>query len=544
MKKITLLGLLFLTTVLNAQTGDIFVDAARPDDSGDGTTWATAKKTIQAGIEAAPGFDNVFVKAGTYNLTETLNLKNAASKKIHLYGGFVGTETDISERALSDKDGNGITEPWEFTNETVINSTKIGEVMEGVHRVVDGLTITHTVTTGSANTASIYTSDASAIIRNCTFSNSNITLTAVSSNIEASIIEISGPSFKNNLIENNTVTITLTSGNPKFFPIMNVTGRSDLADIIVEGNIFRNNQSIVNNNTGADVTSFRGAIINTTGTAESNKILLINNIIHNNETTQTGTACNRSGIYSNLAFSSNLTEVSLLNNTFANNKAANAILYAFHGSQSTFQIKNNALWNNTAASTSRALRSSGAQNSGTNISYNVSDAALHGTTPSGTGVTYTNNLEDLLSSNSGSNAPLFVTPTSTIGYENNGTVETSRWDLSTADSYLNEKGVAVAGLTEDKSGDLYDNPPSAGAYEISGTSSVDNINLSVDNVLVITSNGFTAGKDCTVRIISISGQLLETLTMKSGDFKEINTTGIYIIQVSTPSGTVSKKALF
>ena len=32
--------------------------------------------------------------------------------------------------------------------------------------------------------------------------------------------------------------------------------------------------------------------------------------------------------------------------------------------------------------------------------------------------------------------------------------------------------------------------------------------------------------------------------MKAGDIKEMNRTGIYIIQAETPSGTISKKALF
>jgi len=39
-----------------------------------------------------------------------------------IFGGFSGTETtiDLAARALSDKDGNGIVEPWEFTNETIL----------------------------------------------------------------------------------------------------------------------------------------------------------------------------------------------------------------------------------------------------------------------------------------------------------------------------------------------------------------------------------------------------------------------------------------
>jgi len=62
-----------------AQTGDVFVDASRADDSGNGLTWATAKKTIAGGIAVctsmytgADGYTlntapNMFVAEGTYN---------------------------------------------------------------------------------------------------------------------------------------------------------------------------------------------------------------------------------------------------------------------------------------------------------------------------------------------------------------------------------------------------------------------------------------------------------------------------------------------
>ena len=44
-----------------------YVDAARPDDTGDGATWATAKQTIQAAVDAAGSGHLVWVTNGTYN---------------------------------------------------------------------------------------------------------------------------------------------------------------------------------------------------------------------------------------------------------------------------------------------------------------------------------------------------------------------------------------------------------------------------------------------------------------------------------------------
>jgi uncharacterized repeat protein (TIGR02543 family) len=45
----------------------IYVAASRPDDSGDGFSWATAKKTIQAGVDLATNGMTVLVGDGTYN---------------------------------------------------------------------------------------------------------------------------------------------------------------------------------------------------------------------------------------------------------------------------------------------------------------------------------------------------------------------------------------------------------------------------------------------------------------------------------------------
>jgi hypothetical protein len=63
------------------------------DDANDGATWASAKRTIQAGIDAASAVGgDVWVAAGTY--AERITLLPYA----HLYGGFVGGETQRDQR--------------------------------------------------------------------------------------------------------------------------------------------------------------------------------------------------------------------------------------------------------------------------------------------------------------------------------------------------------------------------------------------------------------------------------------------------------------
>ncbi|HPF40247.1 MAG TPA: thrombospondin type 3 repeat-containing protein [Phycisphaerae bacterium] len=71
------------------------------NDSNDGSTWALAKLTVQAGVEAAAangaGGGEVWVAAGIYGNPVTMR------GFIHVYGGFAGTESTLSER---DRDAN------------------------------------------------------------------------------------------------------------------------------------------------------------------------------------------------------------------------------------------------------------------------------------------------------------------------------------------------------------------------------------------------------------------------------------------------------
>ncbi|MBN1511462.1 MAG: right-handed parallel beta-helix repeat-containing protein, partial [Phycisphaerae bacterium] len=63
------------------------------DDANDGSSWALAKRTVQAGVNGASAVGGeVWVETGTY--LERITLMPYA----HVYGGFAGTETQLSER--------------------------------------------------------------------------------------------------------------------------------------------------------------------------------------------------------------------------------------------------------------------------------------------------------------------------------------------------------------------------------------------------------------------------------------------------------------
>ncbi len=108
MLKPLLSALLFQVCFTAAAQTTYYVDAARPDNAGAGTSWASAKRDLQVAINGAASNDQIWVKAGTYlpthdpfgsttpanNRDKTFTLKNA----VKIYGGFAGTETLLSQR--------------------------------------------------------------------------------------------------------------------------------------------------------------------------------------------------------------------------------------------------------------------------------------------------------------------------------------------------------------------------------------------------------------------------------------------------------------
>jgi len=67
--------------------GPYYADASRPDDSGDGTSWGTAKRTLQAAVDAAAWGDTVYVADGVYDA-----------------GGMVRHGQDFTNRVVIEKD--------------------------------------------------------------------------------------------------------------------------------------------------------------------------------------------------------------------------------------------------------------------------------------------------------------------------------------------------------------------------------------------------------------------------------------------------------
>lgn len=160
--------------------------APQGNDANSGSSWANAKRTVQAGINAASAGQQVWVKAGTYN--ERITLKNG----VRVFGGFAGTETARLQRDL-------------YTYESVLHGQSGGTVVNvptGTNNgtVLDGFTITGG---SSGSGAGIYMDNSSAVISN----NFIIGNSASSGGYGAGIVATGGaPLIINNVIARNTAT--------------------------------------------------------------------------------------------------------------------------------------------------------------------------------------------------------------------------------------------------------------------------------------------------------------------------------------------------
>ncbi len=76
-------------------TVNCYVDAAQADDSGDGKSWATAKKSLESALGPAVGGDWIWVASGVYHPNSAHGLTNSPryyhfrmKNEIAIYGGI------------------------------------------------------------------------------------------------------------------------------------------------------------------------------------------------------------------------------------------------------------------------------------------------------------------------------------------------------------------------------------------------------------------------------------------------------------------------
>ncbi|HEY3411607.1 MAG TPA: right-handed parallel beta-helix repeat-containing protein [Armatimonadota bacterium] len=238
-------------------------------DSNDGSSWALAKKSIQAGIDLAASIGgDVWVQSGTYTLLTSVKTMIVLPPYCYLYGGFAGTETALDQR------------DW-LATPTIITASKTPILgASGGYRVsaVDGFVLMGGGITTS-NGAGITCSGASPYIRNNVFTR----------NTGAAVqCRFSSPVLTNNAFYNNSLV----------YPSYVVGGLSSFLTVV--GNVFSGNAASTNSQVYGSVYGDKGSTL-----------LVTNNLFDSNNAGSSGGYSAVSGVQG--------TGI-IANNTFVNNR--------------------------------------------------------------------------------------------------------------------------------------------------------------------------------------------------------------------------------
>jgi hypothetical protein len=559
MKKIILFSLAIWAMTQLTQATTYYVSSAG-SDTNNGTSWASPYKTIGKAltIAASPAPtslapNSIWVKAGSYD-----GSYNPPAAYINLYGGFAGTESLLSDRITSDKDGNGVVEPWEFTSETMLTYTNTlttnaaplfyidgTKITSADKLIIDGFTMTYTNITNSTNASSVlnYASNALATFQNNIVRNCNVNIS--SANYFSILLAAKGI-VKNSLFEKNSATIVFAStANNLAVPMISLSASTKMTGCIV-----RNNNLTVDytgNTYGSS--NFKGLILQINGGTNGTPAqytTVSNCIIHNNEATYlpSSSRFNSASMVGFATFSSSATTDSLLNCVIANNKgtrlvsggAGLVLTYAATTNTAYHYVQNNVFWNNIdETSAVKNLVIPTAQGAGS-VSYNVMNGGM---TYSTSLATVTSNHTDLSSTNGGTKYPSFNSPTTTIGNTTDLSSEKSDWRILT-DSYLIGKGITTTQLT-DKVGNAYLASPSVGAYETENTLATGvNPSEIAGNSILLTKNGFISQVQATALVFTFSGARVKNEMVNAGQEVTLPS-GAYILRLKSNTGVLVQK---
>jgi len=559
MKKLVTLMLCITLFATMASSKTVYVNAATGSDSNTGLTWALALKSIPYALTiASTGGDNLWIAGGTYTIpgTSTFNQGNT-----NMYGGFLGNEAYLSTRPKSDLDGNGIVEPWEFTNATVLtfNVTDMSAITY-TGAAFDGFTLSATATMNNNQTASVYSMSVwTTSFANNTIKNNNLTFSVNTDKGGYYPFFRAYGTVNNCLFEKNTVTV-----NASQFAYINPFICVNSSYNITIGTKFLN--SVIRNNTvtvdystaasGINPYAVRGIIMNVTGgmnptslTANTGGLptTVANCVITNNDMIYIPGAANVSmsdasiiSLGSALSYNGTKqpTTDSILNCTVANNKGfktGQGGLYILSDATSYHYIFNNVFYNNQRAWNGGTysiinMVQNNTLNAGL-ISNNITDGGgLSNTT--GQIVNQDNTL------GTGSNLPYFKTPTTTIGITTDNSTELSNWTLTTG-SYLIGKGIVTTRL-KDKNGVAFAATRAIGAYEFTGTATKLQ-SIAENKTNFYSSNGRLVSKvDSKIEVINFAGVILWNGKVTIGQEIALPK-GAYIVHSTTEKGTSVQK---
>lgn len=263
MKKLFFLASALLCGVISAsavdylvqtgKTGDaVWTDAAINTLKTNGSTNVKVISFDTAGVAKLPTTGTIWFAKGTYNFTESYDMKEGAK----LIGGFAGTETSVGAR----KTQNG--KPYDFVNATILN---VEQPKEGVIRLfktdavksidLNGLTIQNSKHKASGG---VYKVHGTNNIKYCTFKNNSTTGDGGAILVYNSSATIEGCLFEGNTAANGGA--------------IRIGGTTEKLSVTIKDCDFKNNEATDASNGGGAISKVQAIALNATGcTFDGNK---------------------------------------------------------------------------------------------------------------------------------------------------------------------------------------------------------------------------------------------------------------------------------
>lgn len=472
-----------------ATTNFVVFISANASGNNDGTSWTDAYNDINNALSITATNKEVWVTAGTYKPSSTRTSSITVNANTQIYGGFSGNETQRNDR--------------DFTQ----NITRFsGDQMDNDTPVLD-----YALSTTSDNNFHVVTViGANVVLDGLIISNGNANGATTASREGSGLNILTTTKVRNCIIENNIAT----RGGA-----ISITGGPNGQVVRIEKNTFKNN-----------LAGFAAALYSPVGRAGT--VELVNNLFYENETKPSPAGNGLSGVIWFRSSTTNSDDITLINNTFADNtydiQNVNCNVRTNHTGSIRARFYNNIFWNNT----------------------NNSFRAFHAGAGSFSEIDVKNNLDE----NNFSNLP----NNSIISVANTLTVSPDFIDAPNDNYRLNSTSSAVDfgdnsylpfDVLDDLSGNvrIFNSTVDLGAFEFNSTLSnkdfdVQKENLRLypnptSNVLNIEVNNFQIEN---IEIYDVLGKQILSTTQTEINVSHLNN-GIYLLKAKTTLGEVVKR---